>query len=124
MDDGAETLTARLRDAVGDDLRAVARGQAVADDLEYEITYLREDVSDRYTTATYDRIFEELVAEYYRRGWEEDLFEPLGRLDHTVQVHDDGVSVVTWSDGGFLFVSVERTLDAIPQVIGVLDETG
>jgi hypothetical protein len=118
----AETVTDRLHDDVGDDLRAVARGRPTADEMAYEVTYLHDDVGERYTEAMRDRIFEEFVAEYYRRGWEEDLFQPLGRLDHSVQILERGVNVVAWGDGGFLFVSTERDATTLPRVVSVLDE--
>jgi hypothetical protein len=120
----AAEVTSRLRDAVGDRLRAVARGRPVADEMDYEVTYIRDDVGAQYGEAMRDRIFAEFAGEYYRRGWEEDVFKPLGRFQHSVQVFEDGVNVVAWGDGAFLFVSAERDLGAIPEVVAVLDEAG
>ena len=120
----AETATERLRAAVGDDLRAVAHARSSADEMDYTVTYIRDDVGDQYPEAARDRIFEEFVVEYYRRGWEEDLFQPLGGLDHSVQIFEQGANVVAWGDGQFLFVSTERATDAISRVVAVLDEVG
>jgi hypothetical protein len=118
----AAVVTSRLRDAVGDRLRAVARGRPTANEMDYEVTFIRDDVGEQYGETMRDRIFAEFASEYYRRGWEEDLFQPLGRFEHSVQLFEDGINVVAWGDGAFLFVSAERDPGVIPEIIAVLDE--
>jgi hypothetical protein len=114
-----ERLAERLEGVLNAGVRTVAYGDVTAN--EYEVVRMRDDIGKNYPNVLRRKIFEGLVVEYYRRGWEEDLFEPLGGFDYTVQVFATGMNVIGWGDGSVVFIGLDRDPTLLEQVVETLD---
>ncbi|WP_135851659.1 DUF7522 family protein [Halorussus salinus] len=104
-------LTDGLRTNVGDGLRTVAVGRVPEE--EYDVTYMRSDIDDLYTDEMRENILEEIVLEHIAEARKEGLFPPLGALEYTIRVFEEGINLVGWTDETAVFVG----LDADPELI-------
>jgi hypothetical protein len=94
-------LVAKLREEIGDDLRAVA----TYEEREYDLVYERGDVAEK--PRAIDRIHQELILEGMGTEYLEDVFN-VGRLNCTMHSFDEALCFhfVRGSMRG-LFVSVD-----------------
>lgn len=115
-----EALTDALRSDLGDGLRTVAVGDVPG--REYDITYMRADIDELYTDEMREKIFEEIVLEHIAEARQKDLFPPLGGLEYTVRVFDDGINLVGWTDELALFVGLDDDESLIPPAVAACRE--
>ena len=113
----AEALTEALRSDVGDGLRTVAVGDVP--EREYDVAYMRPDIDELYTDEMRENIFEEIVLEHIAEARKEDLFPPLGGLEYTVRIYQQGVNLVGWTDETAVFVGLDPDPKLVAPTVAV-----
>lgn len=105
--DKSDDLVATLHGRVGDALRVVGSH----DDSNWDIAYMRSDLSDAYSTESVNDIADDLVFDAIGVQKQESLYE-LGNLRATIRLFDDGfvVHVPVADDSGYL-VSLDEDAD-------------
>ncbi|MEF8806509.1 hypothetical protein [Natronomonas sp.] len=109
-----------LRAELGGALRTVAVGDI--EERDYEVLYMRPDVSDQYSGETQDRIFEDLVFEYVGSPAREEDFEPLGDLEFTIRSFENGQVVMCWGDDLLLYVTLDPSSHFVPPTMRLLEK--
>jgi len=116
-----EAFADELREEIADGLRTVAVGDMT--DREYSVVYMREDIERAYSEDEREEIFEEMVFEHISEARQTDLFSPLGSLQFTTRVFEDGINVVGWEDEVAVFVGLDPDESLIPTTIGACRRT-
>lgn len=109
-----------LRAELGGALRSVAVGNI--EERDYDIVYMRPDVSEEYSAETQDRIFEDLVFEYVGSSAREEEFEPLGALEFTIRSFENGHVVMCWGDDLLLYVTLDPSSHFVPPTMRLLEK--
>lgn len=109
-----------LRAELGGALRSVAVGDI--EERDYDIVYMRPDISEEYSTETQDRIFEDLVFEYVGSPAREEDFEPLGALEFTIRSFENGHVVMCWGDDLLLYVTLDPSSHFVPPTMRLLEK--
>ncbi|WP_134670719.1 DUF7522 family protein [Halorussus marinus] len=108
-------LTEALQTDVGDGLRTVAVGDLT--DREYSIVYIRDNIDETYSEDMREEIFEEMVFEHISEARQTDLFPPLGSLEFTTRIFEDGINVVGWDEEVAVFVGLDPDPTLIPTTV-------
>lgn len=116
-----DELVERLQGILGDDLRSVAVGRL--DRREYEIGYMREDISEAYSEEMREEIFREAVLERLSQPQQSELFPELGEPHSTIRLFDNGAYVLYWGSIDAAFVAFDPDETLIPQVIDACERT-
>lgn len=121
----ADALRLDIRDALrtelGEGLRTVGVGRIA--DHEYDITYMREDIDEKYTEEMREEIFDEVVLESIAEDHQKDLFPALGDLQYTIRVFEDGINLVAWHDDEAVFVGLDHDETLLGPAVAVCRRT-
>ncbi|MFB6171060.1 MAG: hypothetical protein ABEJ23_00895 [Haloarculaceae archaeon] len=101
-----------LSAALGDSLRVVA--VADFDAGEYDVQYIRPDVRSQYSEADVERIYQDVGVSGFAKEIQDELYEPIGEAEGSIDVFENGINVVRWNEDGAqaIFVGLVRDLDA------------
>lgn len=99
-----EEIRDRLEEGFGDGLRVLATGDL--EEATYDISVLRDDLVDEYTTEAAEQLFDDVLSERYF-----DIGSPTqtcGGQEHTVRLFEECFSIIRWLETRAIFVELDR----------------
>ncbi|KTG08962.1 hypothetical protein AUR64_14230 [Haloprofundus marisrubri] len=90
--DQYSVLLTALQDETGDSLRTVAYGNF--ESREYNLLYADAETIQQYSAADIDAIVDDLALEQLAAERQTELYEPIGDLELTIRVFEEGINVL------------------------------
>ncbi len=120
--EAAAWLVEELRSIAGDGLRTVACGHF--EEKEFRLLYVDPETIAEYTAAGVREIQQDVTLESLAAERQKDLYEPIGELEVTTRVFEDGANLMAWGYGEkpSVFVGLDDSVEHLTPAVEALRE--